>query len=126
MKTKFIISILLMTCLFSLTHARGNGFRIGVQFGGTQFLGINIEKFYGDNSIRLNLGFFEIQEICISGSFNHYFLSSDARPLVGIGFWDVLAITPKGIGSLTLLNVPVGLDWNVKGQHFLGAELDLN
>jgi hypothetical protein len=72
------------------------------------------------------LVFFEIQEICIFCSFNHYFLSFRARPFVGIGFWDVLAVTHEGIGSLRLLNVPVGLDWNVKGRHFLGAELDLN
>jgi hypothetical protein len=108
MKIKFIISILPIICLYSISHARTNGLRIGVQFGGTQFLGLNIEKFYGDNSILLNLGFFEIQEICISGSFNHYFSSPDARPFVRIGCWDVLAITPKGIGSLTLLNIPIG------------------
>jgi hypothetical protein len=123
---RIVTLILLLTGCFSLSHAKTNGFRIGIQFGGTQFLGINIEKFYGDNSVRLNLGFFEVQEICISCSFNHYFLSSDVRPFVGIGLWDVLAITPGGIGSLTLLNVPIGVDWNVKNRHFLGAELDIN
>jgi hypothetical protein len=90
---RIVTLILLLTGCFSLSHAKTNGFRIGIQFGGTQFLGINIEKFYGDNSVRLNLGFFEVQEICISCSFNHYFLSSDVRPFVGIGLWDVLAIT---------------------------------
>jgi hypothetical protein len=103
-----------------------NGYKIGISFGGSQFVALSVEKFFSDNSFRLNLGFFEIHEICLSGSFNHYFLSSKVRPFVGIGIWDVLAITPRGIGSLTLLNIPIGVDWNVKNRHFLGTEVDVN
>lgn len=121
-----ILAILLALIVTSKWRAGSNDIRFGISLGGTQFVAFSIEKFYGDNSLRLNLGVFEIHEICISGSFNHYFLASQPRPFVGIGLWDVLAITPHGIGSLTLLTLPIGLDWNVKNRHFLGAELDIN
>lgn len=120
------LAALLILSLTTAVKSGSNDIRFGVSFGGTQFVGFSIEKFYGDNSLRLNLGVFEIEEICISLSVNRYLTTSDLRPFVGIGLWDVVAITPKGLGSLTLLNIPVGLDWNANGKHFLGAELDLN
>jgi hypothetical protein len=45
---------------------------------------------------------------------------------MGIGLWDVFVMTKEGIGSLTLLNSPLGVDWNLKSSHFIGTELDLN
>ena len=69
MKRFFIllsIVLVLFSILSSSVLARENMTRIGLTFLGTGFLSVSIERHFGDNSVRMNVGFFDLQELCTS------------------------------------------------------------
>jgi len=124
MKKAFFL--LLFAALSGRCSANDDMTRLGVTFLGTGFLSLSIERHFGDNSVRVRAGVFEMQEICTAFMVNHYFTDSDTKPYAGIGLWNVHIFPEWKYGRLDILNVPVGLDWNVKDRHFAGAELDVN
>jgi len=100
--------------------------RIGITFLGTGFLSLSVERHFGDNSIRINTGVFEFQELCVAVTANRYFTDSEFKPHVGIGVWNVLIFPEGKLGRLDMLNVPIGVDWEVSDRHYAGVEMDLN
>ena len=103
-----------------------NQIRIGVTLGGIGLWGVAVEFRSGDNSIDLNVATFTFHDASVSVVGKRYFGAGDARPFVGAGLWGVLGRQEASSGKVLLLRVPVGLDWRVTGDHFLGGAISIN
>ena len=121
-----IFSIILFLYLTVPGQAREYSTRAGITFGGSGFISLSIERHFGANSIRLNVGVFELNELMLAATFNHYFTDAELRPFAGIGLWNVFIFPEQGTGRIDIITLPVGLDWNVKREHYTGAEADFN
>ncbi len=104
-------------------------FRFGVTAGGIGFLGLSLEWRWGDHSIDVNLATFSFRDLSLAVTGKQYFGGGDLQPFVGVGLWGVAALPDNAednTGRSLLLRVPIGADWNLSGDHFLGASLALN
>lgn len=108
------------------TEANRGELRIGVNLGGTGFLGIATEYRRGDWSGELLVGTITFREIAVAVSGKRYFGSGQIRPAVGAGLWSLTAWTDDGSGSILLARVPLAADWQVTGGHHVGLEVALN
>ena len=104
-------------------------FRVGVTAGGTGRVGLTFEFRWGDRSIDANLATFGFRDVSLAVSGKQYFGGGDLQPFLGIGLWKVTASredpAPR-TGTALLLRIPLGVDWNLAGDHSLGASLALN
>jgi len=97
---------------------------IGVTIGGTALISFAFEHHFGNNSLRLRTGT-SVGEISLATTFNHYFSASTTKPFIGIGVWN--SIVPyKGVGHIHLINIPVGVNWNISNRKNIGLEIDIN
>ena len=103
-----------------------NQIRIGLTLGGIGLFGVAVEFRSGDNSIDVNVATFTFHDASVSVVGKRYFGAGDARPFVGAGLWGVLGRQEASSGRVLLLRVPVGLDWRVTGDHFLGGAISIN
>jgi len=103
-----------------------NQIRIGLTVGGIGLFGVAVEFRSGDNSIDVNVATFTFHDASLSVVGKRYFGAGDARPFVGAGLWGVLGRQEASSGKVLLLRVPVGLDWRVTGDHFLGGAISIN
>jgi len=125
MKRLFAI-LIVSSAVPALLYAADTYSRIGISLGGTHLVGLNLEYYFYENSIGLNFGSWEFQDLCVSLQLKRYFSSSPVQPYIGIGIWEVMAFSDTGIGYLTLLNFPAGVDWKFSENNYLGLEADLN
>ncbi len=100
--------------------------RIGLNLGGTGFLGIVTEYRRNDWSAELYLGTITFREIGVSLSGKRYFSDGSLRPAVGAGLWSLTAWTEDGSGSILIARIPVAVDWRIQGGHFAGLEVGFN
>lgn len=104
-------------------------FRFGVTAGGIGLLGLSLEWRWGNQSIDVNLATFSFRDVSLAVTGKQYFGGGDLQPFVGVGLWGV-AVLPndaaENTGRSLLLRVPIGADWNLSGDHFLGTSLALN
>ncbi len=104
-----------------------DGLRVGLTVGGTSFLGISLEFLSGNRSLEVTVGSWAAQDLAVSIVGRQYFGASSARPVVGAGLWAVLAFPPEGRTGIALVaRAPIGIDWNVAGDHFLALDINLN
>jgi len=89
-------------------------------------MGVAVEFRSGDHSVDVNLATFTFHDASISVVGKRYFGAGDARPFVGAGLWGVFGREDERDGSVLLLRAPVGLDWHVTGDHFLGGAISIN
>ncbi|GMR13463.1 MAG: hypothetical protein BMS9Abin29_1673 [Gemmatimonadota bacterium] len=111
---------------FAQVNADSNQIRVGVTLGGIGLVGVAVEFRSGDNSIDVNLATFTFHDASVSVVGKRYFGAGDARPFVGAGLWGVLGRQESSSGKVLLLRAPVGLDWRVTGNHFLGGAISVN
>jgi hypothetical protein len=114
-------------------HARaqgaraGDGVRVGVTLGGISTVGLALEYFHGHRSIDLNIGTWSFRDVSASLVVKEYFGAADALPFVGAGIWLVAAKPPgERAGLAAVLHAPVGVDWHVGADHYLGFALNVN
>ena len=103
-----------------------NEIRFGLTVGGIGLVGVAVEFRSGDHSIDVNLATFTFRDASVSVVGKRYFGAGDARPFVGTGLWGVMGRGEERDGSVLLLRAPVGLDWRVTGDHFLGGAISIN
>jgi len=108
--------------------AQDEGLRIGVYFGGTSLVGVLFDYFDSSGSTELTLGTFSFRDLSVSVVRRQRFGGGEVRPTVGLGLWAVVAAPRDGqrTGVALLARAPVGLDWNLEGDHFLTADVNLN
>ena len=124
---KIIIILILLFLNQKDSLSRENITRAGIAFGGTALVSVMVEHQIQDEAIRLNIGFFEFEEICISTSAVHYMGNGQIRPYIGAGIANVIIFPEKKLGTLHFLNIPAGLNWTPGNDAFrLGAEADFN
>jgi len=101
--------------------------RVGLTLGGISTVGVTVEFYRDQESIDLTVGTWSFRDLSVSAVFKEYFGAGDVRPFIGGGLWFVFA-HPSGErpGFAAVLRAPVGVDWHVTGNHFLGAALNVN
>ncbi len=126
MKLPFRAIMLVLSFLTpSLSEAREVFTSMGVTFLGTGILSLTVERRFGDSSVRANIGFFDSpRELCLAVTANRYRDSGDFSPHIGAGLWSVARITPKGIGHIDAITIPLGVDWSPDTRNVVGAEAD--
>lgn len=105
----------------------GTGTRIGVSLGGVSTVGIVLERFHDTRSVEISVGTWSFRDVAASAVYKEYFGAGGVRPFVGGGLWAVAAFPSEGRTGLALvLRAPVGFDWDLAGDHALGAALGVN
>jgi hypothetical protein len=101
--------------------------RVGISVGGISTVGLVVEYVDGHGSTDLTVGTWSFRDLSVSLVRRQYFGVSALRPVVGIGLWAILA-TPEGerSGFALVARAPVGLDWRVRGDHYLTLDLNVN
>jgi hypothetical protein len=107
---------------------RPEGFRMGVQIGGTSLIALVLEQLDDTKSIELTVGTFSFKDLNVSLSGKTYLGAAALRPMLGVGVW--VAVVPpqdqESSGAALVARVPVGLDWRVSPGHFLGMSINVN
>lgn len=104
----------------------GSGWRAGVSFGGISTVGLTFEAFRDAQSIEVTLGTFGFRDLGVAVAGKHYFGERAGKPYVGLGLWGIIASNDPRNGLGLIARVPLGLDWNVRGRHAVGAEVAVN
>jgi hypothetical protein len=101
--------------------------RVGLTVGGTSFAGISLEFFKDARSLELTVGTWAARDLAVSVVGRQYFGKASAKPVAGLGVWMVWAFPPEGQQGLALVaRAPIGVDWNVAGDHFLSLDINVN
>ena len=109
-------------------HAQDEGLRIGVYFGGTSLVGVLFDYFDSSGSTELTIGTFSFRDVSVSVVRRQRFGGGDVQPTVGLGLWAVTALPGGGerTGLALVARAPIGIDWNLQGDHFLTVDANLN
>lgn len=108
------------------THLPPDTLRAGISLGGTHRVGLSLEVLRGRNSLEVSVGTFRFELLTLALTARRYFGEDRLHPYAGAGLWMMLAFPGEDFGYLALVRMPVGLDWNVSGAHYGGAEASLN
>jgi hypothetical protein len=105
----------------------GSGVRVGFTVGGISTVGITLEYIENQRSVDLTVGTWSFRDLSVSATVKQYFGAGDLHPFVGAGLW-LVAAHPSGerTGLAAVLQAPIGLDWRMSGNHFLGGALNVN
>lgn len=103
---------------------QSTGLRVGGIIGGTNVLGLAIEYPFAGNSIGLNVGPLEFNDVLFALQVKRYFKTSKIDPYAGIGIEEQMTFSSIGNGHITFLNFPIGINWNIPRNHFIGIEGD--
>jgi len=79
--------------------------------------------------VDLTVGTWSFRDLSVSLVGKQYFGPGAFRPFSGLGLWVVINPThgPGEQGGLAVVaRAPVGVDWNLDAEHYLGAALSLN
>lgn len=106
------------------SYSAMNVMKAGAILGGTNALGAAFEYQLGSNAVGLNIGPLEFSDILFALQVKRYFNTSRSRPYVGLGIEEAIIFSKEG-SRVTFLNIPIGYDWNIPRNHFIGLELDL-
>jgi len=103
------------------------GLRVGLTLGGVSFVGITFEyQWDPSRSVDLTVGTWAFSDLSLSAVFKQYLGPRGVQPYVGGGLWGVVAFTPEGRGGVLVARAPVGVDWRVIEENYLGAEVNVN
>ncbi|MDT8367934.1 MAG: hypothetical protein RQ745_01915 [Longimicrobiales bacterium] len=131
LRTLALVLLPPLLALGTMAHAvraQDDGLRIGIYFGGTSAVGILFDLFDDSGSTELTIGTFTFRDLSLSVVRRHRFGDGDLQPTIGAGLWVVTAIPGEDeqTGLALVLRAPVGLEWNVSGDHFVNGDLNLN
>ena len=107
----------------------GDGWRVGVSFGGISTVGVTVELFRDTHALELGLGTWSFRDLSVSTVFKEYVGGRALRPYVGVGLWAVAAapaMEGERTGFALVLRAPLGVDWSFVDDHAVGAALNLN
>ncbi len=108
--------------------AQDEGLRIGVYFGGTSLVGVLFDYFDSSGSTELTLGTFSFRDLSVSVVRRQRFGGGEVQGTVGVGLWAIAALpgNDERTGLALVARAPVGVDWNLQGDHFLTVDANLN
>lgn len=105
----------------------GEGVRLGVFLGGISTFGVSIELFDDTHAVEVSVGTWSFRDLALSTVYKEYLGAGRLRPFVGGGLWAVAAWPPEERTGLALvLRAPIGADWSFRGDHALGAALNVD
>lgn len=102
-----------------------DGLRVGLVLGGHGLVGVSLEYFFEETSVDLTVGTWAFGDVSLSLIGKQYFGAGSLRPFLGGGLWWVTAFQEGGSGMALLLQAPVGADWRVNGDHYLGLNINV-
>lgn len=119
---------LLLVLSTRAASAQDEGLRIGVYFGGTSLVGVLFDYFDSSGSTEITLGTFSFRDVSVSVVRRQRFGGGEVQPTVGLGLWAVAALPreDRRTGIALVARAPVGIDWNLQGDHFLTLDANLN
>ena len=100
--------------------------RLGLTLGGMSLVGVAVEYEREGRSVDLAIGTWSFDDISLSIAAKQYLGVGATRPFVGFGAWGVFASSEEGRGGVLVLRAPVGVDWRMDGDHFLGFVININ
>lgn len=103
-----------------------DGLRVGLVLGGQGLVGVSLEYFFEETSVDLTVGTWAFRDVTVTLVGKQYFGAGSLRPFVGGGLWWITAFEEEGTGMALLLHAPVGADWRVDGDHYLGLSINVN
>jgi hypothetical protein len=107
----------------------GDGWRVGLSFGGISTFGVTVERFSDTHAVEVGAGTWSFRDVSLSAVYKEYIGGRALRPFAGLGLWTTIAspIMPnERTGFALVLRAPVGLDWAFVDDHAVGAALNLN
>lgn len=114
----FLVLLVIVPCVGNT--ADDSFSRVGFSIGGIHIVGLYFERYFGETSIRTQVGYM-LNAVSVQVSAVRYIGDSLHRPYVGIGF--LKHVTGKSFQGANLLCFPVGIDFDVSHNQFLGIEL---
>jgi hypothetical protein len=123
-----VLAALLVLAGPRAASAQDEGLRVGVYFGGTSLVGVLFDYFDASGSTEITLGTFSFRDLSVSVVRRQRFGGGDVQPTVGLGLWAITALPGDGerTGLALVARAPIGLDWNLQGDHFLTVDANLN
>lgn len=98
--------------------------RFGARIGGTGSFSLTAEYFWDeDRSVEAALGTFSLRNLTLALTAHQYLGSDDVRPVAGLGLWVAGGLTEEGIPVALLAQAPIGLDWRIDREHYLGGTI---
>jgi hypothetical protein len=105
----------------------GNGWRVGLSFGGISTFGVVVEWFSDTHAVEIGAGTWAFRDLSLSAVYKEYFFGSRVRPFVGAGLWTVMAFPPgERMGVALVARAPIGAEWTFVDDHSIGLALDVN
>lgn len=100
------------------------GWRFGISVGGVSTVGLVFERIDDWGRIEVLLGTWGFRDISLSTVYKNTIGGGSLRAVAGLGLWTVLAFPPDERTGLALVaRAPLGFEWELERDHFLGAEL---
>lgn len=103
-----------------------DGLRLGVGVAGTGFISFLVEYRWGNTSLDMALSTITFRDVGVYAGMRQYLGSLSPQPVVGLGLWGLVGASEQRTGGAVILRAPIGIDWNVSGNHFLGFNIALN
>lgn len=100
------------------------GWRFGISVGGVSTVGLVLERVDSWGSVEVLLGTWAFRDVSLSTVYKNTIGGGALRGVVGLGLWTVLAFPPDERAGVALVaRAPVGFQWELQDDQFLGAEL---
>ncbi len=112
--------------VFRAAAQQENQLRVGVTLGGTSFLGLSAEYLWGRTALEATLGTFSLRDISLAVAGKQYIGGGSVRAFLGLGLWAISDFGAERTGLALLARAPLGVDWQVSGNHYTGLEMGLN
>lgn len=103
-----------------------DGLRLGLVLGGSGLVGLSAEYLWEETSVDLTVGTLAFRDMTVALAAKQYFGAGSLRPFVGGGVWWVAGFQEQRSGMALLLHAPVGIDWRMSGEHYLGFAINVN
>ena len=128
MRRLLALPLLAVALLALSTRAAGaqdaEGWRFGISVGGVSTVGFVMERVGSWGSVEVLVGTWAFRDVSLSTVYKNTLGGGDFRGVVGLGLWTVLAFPPdERTGVALVARAPVGFQWELQDDQFLGAEL---
>ena len=101
-------------------------YRYGISIGGAASLSLIVERRWEHQGLEVQLGTWGFRDLGVTVSGKQYIGSSDVQPFVGVGLWGLVAFAEEGTGFGLIARAPIGLDWNISGDHSAALTVFVN
>jgi len=131
LRTLRALALAVLAVAFAGTRpmAAQDTYRVGVTFGGTSLVSLNLEMLWGDAAVDLSVGTWSFRDVSVSAVGKYYAGTEGFKVYGGAGLWLVTAFPREDgerTGFATVLRLPLGLEGRIDGDHALGLEVNLD